>query len=225
MSRIVPIPFRGALVAALAVVAVMVFVSASRSQVQEKEKAVPAAAPKTSSSAASVNAEKTVPVVTKAGLGFSVSDTWKVEPPTSSMRQAQVAIPKVEGDSEGAELVVFHFGSREGGSIQENLDRWYAQFEGPDGKPPTASAKVEKRDVGGLAVTTVDVSGRYVAAVRPGAPERHDKPNFRMLAAVVTTPGGNFFFKLVGPAKTVEANEKRFQAAIDGVKFTAPGGH
>lgn len=213
MARIVPIPFRGALVAALAVVTVLVFVSASRSQ-----DAPPAA------KAAGAGAEKTVPVETKAGLRFSVPDAWKIEAPSSSMRQAQIAIPqtKESGDAEGAELVVFHFGAREGGSVQENLDRWYAQFEGPDGKPAAASAKVEKRDVGGLAVTTVDVGGRYVAPKRPGSPDRYDKPNFRMLGAVVTTPGGNFFFKLVGPAKTVEENAKRFAAAIDSVKFAPP---
>lgn len=216
MERIVPVPFRGSLVATLAVVAVMVFVSASRSQ-----DAPPPPKP-ASSSPAAPGAGKTVPVETKAGLRFAVSDAWKVRPPSSAMRQAEIAIPKAEGDPEDAELVVFHFGSREGGSIQDNLDRWYAQFEGPDGKPPVASAKVGKRDVGGLAVTTVDVAGRYVAAIRPGAPERHDKPNFRMLAAVVSTKGGDFFFKLVGPTKTVEANAKRFEAAIDTVKFEAP---
>lgn len=213
MTRTVPIPFRAALVAGLAVVTVIVFVSAARPQ-----DAPPAA------KAESTNAEKTVPVETKAGLRFSVPAAWKVEAPSSSMRQAQIAIPqsKESGDSEGAELVVFHFGAREGGSIQENLDRWYSQFEGPDGKPPTASAKVGKRDAGGLAVTTVDVGGRYVAPKRPGSPEKYDKPNFRMLGAVVTTPGGNFFFKLVGPAKTVEENAKRFDAAIDSVKFAPP---
>ena len=212
MSRPVPTPFRGALVASLVVVALIVFVSASRSQ----DGAAPAAKPATP---AAPGAAKTVPVETKAGLSFSVPETWKSQPPSSTMRQAQIAIPKSEGDPEDAELVVFHFGAQQGGSVQENLDRWIAQFAGPDGKAPTASAKVEKRDVGGLAVTTVDVGGRYVANVRPGSPEKYDKPNFRMLAAVVTTPGGNFFFKLVGPAKTVEANTKAFQSAIDSVKF------
>ena len=65
-------------------------------------------------------------------------------------------------------------------------------------------------DVGNLKVTTVDVSGTYVAEVRPGATERHNKPNFRMRAAVVETPKGPYFIKLTGPAATVKAASPAF---------------
>jgi len=167
--------------------------------------------------------EKTVPVATKAGLSFEIPQSWKSSPPTSAMRQAEVTLPKVEGDPEDAELVVFHFGASDGGTVQANLDRWCGQFEGPGGTPAKDSAKITKREVSGLPVTVLDVSGTYVAPVRIGAPERFHKPSFRMIAAVVQTKGGSFFLKLVGPEKTLAANAKKFDAVIESVKFGAGG--
>ena len=49
----------------------------------------------------------------------------------------------------------------------------------------------------------MDVSGTYVAEVTPGSAERFNKPGFRQLAAVVETPDGPHFVKVVGPAATV----------------------
>jgi hypothetical protein len=55
--------------------------------------------------------------------------------------------------------------------------------------------------VNGLQLTILDVSGTYVAEVRPGATERHNKPGFRMRATVVETPKGPYFIKLTGPPR------------------------
>jgi hypothetical protein len=55
----------------------------------------------------------------------------------------------------------------------------------------------------GLALTSVDVSGTYVAETSPGSSEHLNKPGFRLRAAVVEGPGGPYFVKLTGPARTV----------------------
>ena len=73
--------------------------------------------------------------------------------------------------------------------------------------------------VGDLKVTTVDVSGTYVAEVKPGSAERHNKPNYRMRAAVVETPGGPYFVKLTGPAATVGAASAAFDAFLQSMRF------
>jgi hypothetical protein len=39
-----------------------------------------------------------------------------------------------------------------------------------------------------------------------------------MLGAIVEAPEGNVFFKLTGPAKTVAAAEKQFEALLKSVK-------
>jgi hypothetical protein len=66
----------------------------------------------------------------------------------------------------------------------------------------------------GLKVSLVDVSGTYVAEVKPGATERFNKPGYRLRAAVVETPRGPYFIKLTGPAATVARWEDSFRAFI-----------
>ena len=68
--------------------------------------------------------------------------------------------------------------------------------------------------ISGLPVTTLSVSGRYVAAVTPGATAKHDKADYRMLAAIVSVNGSAYFFKLIGPKKTLDAAETEWAAMI-----------
>ena len=146
-----------------------------------------------------------------AGLRFVVPKSWTRVPATSEMRAAQYRVPRAEGDAEDAELVLFFFGPGQGGGVQQNLDRWYGQFEQTDGRPSKDAAKVTTRKLGALGVTTVDLSGTY----RPtpmmggaGAP----KPGYRMLAAVVEGEHGPWFFRLTGPQATVGRAKSEFDA-------------
>src|SRR5262249_52957498 len=79
------------------------------------------------------------------GLSITVPKDWKSQP-ASGMRQADWKIEKAEGDVDDAELVVYHFGSGQGGSVDANIERWYGQFERPDGKSVKDSAKVDKKE-------------------------------------------------------------------------------
>ena len=88
-----------------------------------------------------------------------------------------------------------------------------------DGKPSKDVARRTDRNVNGLDVTLLDISGTYTAEVRPGSAERHNKPGYRMRTAVVTTPKGPYFVKAVGPAKTVEHWNKAFEGFIDSMSF------
>ncbi|MFQ5770209.1 MAG: hypothetical protein ACE5HX_06715 [bacterium] len=64
-------------------------------------------------------------------------------------------------------------------------------------------AIVKKSTVNGLPQTMIDLSGTYLFKTSPMAPTHTEKPNFRMLAAVVESSRGPWFVKLVGPQKTV----------------------
>ena len=129
---------------------------------------------------------------------------WTSTPPTTMMRKAQFSLPRVEGDSEDGELVVYYFRG-EGGSVEANLRRWSDQFAQPDSTPSSEKAKTATSTVDDMPLTTMDLSGTYVAPVTPMDPtNRHNKPDFRMLAAVLETSEGPYFFKLVGPEKTIE---------------------
>ena len=141
-------------------------------------------------------------LVTQSGtLQFTAPPTWKPRPSTSPMRVAEFVVPRAADDSEDAETIVYFFGGS-GGSVDANIDRWVGQFQTESGGPVPAPKRITSAN-GPLTTTAIDVSGTYVAQVRPGSAERFNKPNFRMWAAVVETPKGPYFVKLTGPARTV----------------------
>lgn len=136
------------------------------------------------------------------------------------MRVAEFVVPRVPGDGEDAELIVYFFGSffgRLAGGVDANIDRWVGQMRQPDGSASTDKARREEQTINGLKVTAIDLSGTYVAEVRPGASERFNKPNFRLRAAVVETKSGPYYIKMTGPAKTMAAADagfKKFLASL-----------
>jgi hypothetical protein len=151
------------------------------------------------------------------GIAVAVPEGWKEQPLTSGMRRGHWTM-----DAEGgqAELIVYYFGQAGAGSVEKNLERWYAQFQQPDGKPSKDVAQTTEKTVADMKVTRVDVGGRYVAEVRPGAGQRHDVANARMLAAIVEAPDGAYYFKLVGPDTTVKAVAAGFDGMLDSVAKT-----
>ena len=153
-----------------------------------------------------------------AALKFDVPAGWLAKPVSSSMRVADFALPKVAGDAEDATLTLYFFGGQ-GGSVQANLDRWIGQMSQPDGRASKDVAKTTTlKTASGLDVTVIDLSGTYIAEVAPGSPERFNKPGFRLRAAVVTTPEGPYFVKLVGPAKTVAKWDESFGAFVKSLR-------
>ena len=103
--------------------------------------------------------------------------------------------------------------------MEANIERWLAQMQQPDGRPSKPLATRESRTVNGLSVSLVDVSGTYVAETAPGSAERHNSPNFRLRAGVVQTPGGPYFIKLTGPAKTVAAQSQAFDRFVASLAY------
>jgi hypothetical protein len=138
-----------------------------------------------------------------ASLKLDAPAGWVSKTPSSSMRVAEFALPKVGKDAEDATVTVFFFGGQ-GGNVQANIDRWLGQMAQPDGKASKDVAKTTTlTSASGLKITVVDVSGTYVAEVSPGSAEKFNKPGFRQCAAYIETPGGPYFAKLLGPAETV----------------------
>ena len=129
------------------------------------------------------------------------------------MRAATYEVPLAPGDRDATECVVYFFGAGQGGGVAENIARWKIQFQQPGGKP--ADARVEKRPVHGLPVTTIDVSGDYeagMASPNAGAPV---KSGYRMLGAIIEGPGGNIFLKLSGPSHTITQSQAKFEALLN----------
>lgn len=122
-------------------------------------------------------------------LKFEAPKEWTKETPSSTMRKAQYKVPDKEKKAKDAELTLFYFG-KTGGGIEANIKRWATQMGGAEAKPEAIEGKCK--------VTLVDLKGTYT-----GTPGGDPLENARMLGAVVETPDGPWFFKLVGPADTV----------------------
>jgi hypothetical protein len=144
------------------------------------------------------------------GVHYVVPDGWVTRTPSSTMRVAEFTLPRADGDAEDGDLVLYYFGGS-GGSVQANLDRWISQMTQPDGRASNDVAKVSTAEANGLKMTLVDVPGTYVAEMTPGSTDRHNKPGFRLRAAVIETPRGPYFVKLTGPERTIA----RWDAAVD----------
>ena len=147
-------------------------------------------------------------------LTFTKPDGWNDRAPASSMRVAEFVIPRAAADTEDGELIVYFFGGT-GGSVEDNLKRWESQFAEP--------REVERGSIAnhpsGLKISTIYVTGTYVAEVRPGATERYNKPGFSMRAAIVETPRGPYFIKLTGPTATVAQARPAFDRFIGTLGF------
>ncbi|HVS18390.1 MAG TPA: hypothetical protein VMT18_07315 [Planctomycetota bacterium] len=143
-------------------------------------------------------------------LRFVAQAEWVEETPSSGMRAAQYRLPGAAGE---ASLVVYHFG-RGGGSLEANLERWAGQFEQTDGGDSVARMRRSERRVGEYDVVVVDLAGTYVAETSPGSGERVHEEDWRMLAAVIDTPAGPYYAKLVGPEATVSEHAERFDAFL-----------
>src|SRR4029453_7461005 len=126
-----------------------------------------------------VNQEQTAPNAKASGdLKYKAPEGWVVEKPSSTMRVAQYKLPKTAGDTEDAVLVLYYFGERQGGTTQANIDRWIGQMQQPDGSASKDKSKSETLTINGLKVTTVDVSGTYVAETAPGSGTFTNNPGY-----------------------------------------------
>jgi hypothetical protein len=156
------------------------------------------------------------------GVTCLVPGDWTVQPAGGQFRVAQYALPKASGDTAQTLLIVFHFGKGGGGTVEDNVKRWMGMMRQPEG---TDVMKVTKRQLierEGLRITTVDIPGTYLERPFPMSDEFKERPNYRMLAAIVDTTkeegDGPYYLRIVGPAKTVEAAKPGWDALIASLK-------
>ena len=152
-------------------------------------------------------------------LKFKVPAGWVEEERSSSMRVAQYKLPRVEGDAEDGSLVLYYFGKGQGGSTNANIERWASQMQTPEGAAKEKLAEESFTTTGGLKVTAVDAKGTYVAETAPGSGTFQNKPGYRLRAAVIETPNGSYFVKLVGPEKTVTRWDESFMSYLRSFEF------
>jgi hypothetical protein len=146
-----------------------------------------------------------------ANLTYTAPKTWQQEPVRSSMRKAQFRLPRAEGDTEDGLLTVFYFGPGGGGGVEANVDRWRNQFVGPGNGPvPDDDFTREEMEANGLKITVVEVHGRFAPGAMGAAEPPPARDEYHMLAAIVDTPAGPWYFKAIGPQETMQQHRPAF---------------
>jgi hypothetical protein len=145
-----------------------------------------------------------------SGLAWTEPAGWVSEKPSSAMRKAQYKVPGPGGE---AECVVFYFGPGQGGDAMSNASRWASQFKAAAGQAPM---KTRELTSGSTKVLMVEVVGTYVGGMGSNVPG--ERPGYMLLGAIAQGPDSNWFFKLTGPEKTVQAQRAAFEAMVGSLK-------
>lgn len=132
-------------------------------------------------------------------LTVTIPKGWKRENPASSMRLDQFRLSAASAESDDAELAIF---SGIGGSVEENLQRWFNQFSQPDGSSSGKKARVSSFTVDDMTVTMADLLGTFAGSGMMGAPAQ-ERSGYRLLAAIVEAPDDLYYFKLIGSEETL----------------------
>jgi hypothetical protein len=161
--------------------------------------------------------------ISLGNLAATVPGEWTSQPPNKEFRLLQFALPKAGGDKEGALMIVFHFGKGGGGTVDDNVKRWQGMMRQPDGKASSERATLRKSEREGVRLTTLDLPGIYLEKPFPFSDEVTQRPDYRLLAAVIETTredgDGPYFVRLVGPAKTIDAAAAGWKSFTDSIRL------
>lgn len=147
-------------------------------------------------------------------LQYEIPESWSAQAPASNMRKAQYLLPRAADNLGDGEMILYFFGAQQGGPVDANIQRWVGQFTTADGEPiPESGRIVVSSEVNGLKITTLDIAGHYSNTTMGGAAGPSSDPQ-RMLAAVVETPGGRWFFKGTGPLDTMAKHKSAFDSML-----------
>lgn len=174
---------------------------------KSEAKAAPAAAPLDS---------QTVPAALPMGVTWEDPPAFQRVDSNNPMRKATYRVPRAKGDAEDGQLAVFYFGPGQGGSIDDNVDRWIKQFT--EIKP--SEVRRADRQANGLRQHTIEIERGTFSSGMPGGPTQ-PKAGYGLLGGIVTAPSGVYFFKMTGPSATVKAAHKPFFALLDSVKVSS----
>lgn len=166
--------------------------------------------------AAAIGADDATKTIDAGGLTFQAPASWKSSQPANQMRRAQLQVAPAAGDEDPANLIVFAFPGGAGG-VAENVKRWERNFKDADGNAPKAEVKTVKGK--NAEVTRVEISGHYYPSNFPGQPAQPDKPNYRLIGAIVVGEDMSYFLRLVGPEKTMSSIRSDFDKLIGSISL------
>jgi len=144
-------------------------------------------------------------------MRLTAPESWQRKRPAVNFILAEFSLPRVEGDAADGRLTV----SLMGGSVEGNVDRWRGQF---GGKPQKES--LDRVEIAGIEVTLADFSGTYVDERGPFAPVVQ-RPDYRLLGAIIPLEGQLYFVKCYGPQKSMAERADEFHAFVRSLRLGA----
>lgn len=131
-------------------------------------------------------------------------EEWVVREPSSEMRLVELVSPK----SPENPVVGFYFGNRDE-MVDANINRWRGQF---------AEEENFNRETMDDGQVYVEIDGTYKLKPFPMAQEFTETPDYKMLAAILPSDKGPYFFKITGPASELNNLEEEFLSFLNSYK-------
>lgn len=151
---------------------------------------------------------------------FDLPAGWSRD--TESQRgelRARYRIGRTGGDGEDVEMTVRFFGTGANGNPEKVLPKWWSEFDGD----PASAAKKRALTAPAGEIEVYDFVGSYRVDMGPKhkgkAPVQMIKPEYRMVGAVLHTKDrGNWYLRLLGPVRTVDAAADDFEKLLATLK-------
>jgi hypothetical protein len=154
----------------------------------------------------------TGPEVRLNAITLTAPASWKRTKSSSSYYLAEFALPHADKDTTDGRLLI----SAGSGPVEENIDVFLGEFDTARENP-----KQEQRDIAGIQVTFVDVSGAYTGHHSHAVPAAA-QPGYRMILAVIPIGDELHFVKAVGPEQTIAANVEAINTFVRSVQRRNP---
>lgn len=143
-----------------------------------------------------------------ADFSMKIPEGWSNEQPQSSMRLTKF-VP--ERDKE-LEIIGFYFGNQPN-MVEGNINRWKGQF--------TEVTDFNEEKVANDNVIYVRINGTFKKKPFPMAQEYKEVSDYMMLASIIPSPEGPYFFKVTGPKESLEQEIEKFKEFMDSYRKEA----
>ncbi|HRP03044.1 MAG TPA: hypothetical protein PLE30_10405 [Candidatus Kapabacteria bacterium] len=138
-----------------------------------------------------------------SGIELTTPDTWQREAPSSSMRVLQYALKS----DNSLKVTGFFFGEQD--LIKENIDRWKNEF---------VKITNEKEEKLNNNITFLTLDGTYKVKPFPMAEENTPTDGYMVIAAIMPSPEGPYYFKIYGPKDKLAAEISSFKKFLASYK-------
>lgn len=146
-------------------------------------------------------------------LRFLLPFKWKAEDPSHPLRLVQIRISPGANAALGDGVLTISGGI--GGSVEDNIARWVAQFSEIEGQATQQDLQVLGTP---LLVTEVIATGTLNTATPGGAPDL--KPNWTLYGAIVQgVPEGTLFIKAIGPMETMKERRGAWEMFVRNLRI------